>query len=89
MPTIYAIYSAPRTQQGIYRFCEDRPIYRKFFDSLESMHAYWETHIIPHTRIMSGPQYELSMVVDTRGKWGYHKKPRYAEIPILHEDYRF
>lgn len=79
----YSIYAAPRTDQGSYRYCEGKPIYRRDFESLQAMQEYWVSDILPKSRPQSGAEFELSMVIESGGNWGHHDNPRYADFPIL------
>lgn len=88
MSAKYSIYAAPRTKHGYYRMCDSKPIYRRDFDSLDVMLEHWNSEIKPKTRAKSGAEYELSMVIESGGKWGHHDKPRYASVALLSEMFR-
>lgn len=80
----FSIYAAPLTQHGVYRHCEDKPMYRRDFATFDAMLAFWSSKIVPHTRLESGAEFELAMVVTpTNGRWGFHDQPRYSNSPIL------
>jgi len=52
------------------------------------MLEHWNSEIKPKTRAKSGAEYELSMVIESGGKWGHHDKPRYASVALLSEMFR-
>ena len=67
MSSKYSIYAAPRTKHGAYRFCDDKPIYRQNFDSLDTMRKFWNDSVLPQTFSKSGSAYELAMIVGADG----------------------
>ena len=83
LPKKYAIYAAPRADNGQYRRCEEKPLFYNEFRSLEAMQRYWDRKIVPATTTKFGLAYELSMVEVDRVMWDFFGAPRYAEKPVL------
>lgn len=83
----YSIFAAPRTKEGVYRFTESKPLYRKDFASLDAMTTFWRSHILPNTTHRTGAAFELAMLIWRTGSdWDFHEKPRYAGEPLLTKD---
>ncbi|MEM7083777.1 MAG: hypothetical protein AAF465_13685 [Pseudomonadota bacterium] len=84
----YSIFAAPRTKEGVYRFTESKPLYRKDFASLDAMMEFWRTDIRPHTTQRVGAEFELAMLIWRTGTdWVFHEQPRYASEPLLTKEH--
>lgn len=80
----FKIYSAPRAKDGRYRFCDEKPLHIKSFETLSLMKEFWETTVLAATSTMFGEAYELSMVVVCKnGQWDFVGDPRYANNAVL------
>ncbi len=85
MPKRFKIYSAPRAEDGPYRFSSDELIFIKEFSDLPSMLQYWQDAILPFSCTRFGMRYELSMTEFAGADWDFIGDPRYADQPVLND----
>ncbi len=79
----FKIYSAPRADDGRYRFSCDERMYIKEFPDLPSMLQYWQDVILPTSCTRFGMRYELRMTEFSGADWDFIRDPRYADHSVL------
>ena len=81
--TIFDIYAAPMADDGRYRVCKDKDLYRKRFKNREQMQTYWDAVVVPNTSTRPGKAYEISRVMSRGAKWKHVGESRYADKHVI------
>ena len=55
---------------------------------MEQMEMFWVESVVPQTQVKSGMEFEFSMVVHTGTKWRHLGALRYANTPIIGQEFR-
>lgn len=79
----FKIYSAPRAEDGRYRFTPGAEIHIREFSDLNGMLQYWKEVILPDSSNEFGMRFELSMTEFSGSEWDFIGDPRYADGPLL------